>query len=203
MQNNGAHVSAHLGKLLLLKLRVKEPQKYPTAPRWRILTERLCSGSALTAAASRCGTDRGEIITQTKKKIRMFLCTECDSRHLMRIRNEQRSPLCKEPPLGRGGAVGGMQLLNSLLSTGAQQRLQQRGQRGEAFEKSCWEMEAFGRRCQTLVRSRTVLVLEAGWVCVVNFECSKMSLVSSKWYQPSQKPQKPQSEMCIIPWRIH
>lgn len=138
-----------------------------------------------------------------KKKIRMFLCTECDSRHLMRIRNEQRSPLCKEPPLGRGGAVGGMQLLNSLLSTGAQQRLQQRGQRGEAFEKSCWEMEMFGRRCQTLVRSRTVLVLEAGWVCVVNSECSKMSLVSSKWYQPSQKPQKPQSEMCIIPWRIH
>lgn len=44
-------------------------------------------------------------------------------------------------------AVGGMQLLNSLLSTGAQQRLQQRGQWGEAFQKSCWEMGTFGRRC--------------------------------------------------------
>lgn len=139
----------------------------------------------------------------------MFLSTECDSRHLNRIRKKQRSR--HQPALSQGVvvAVGGMQLLNSLLSTGAQQRLQQRGQWGKAFKKSCWEMETFGRRCLCLALVTSAgfwrlglcgkfLVLPSWEIC---HGPSKMSLVSSKWYHRPLKPTKnPKlTEMCIFP----
>lgn len=111
MQNSGAHVSALLGKLLLLQAESKRTQK--NAPlllgwlTWRVIMEWLCSGSALTA-----GTGRGEITTQIKKKNNQnILHVGCDSRHLNRIRKKQRSPLCEESPRaghepGRGGGSG-------------------------------------------------------------------------------------------------
>lgn len=79
-QNNGAHLSALLGKLLLLQVESERtPKKTPQLPgqlRWRILTEWLCSGSALMM------WDRQGGNYHSGKIIRMFLCTECDSRHL-------------------------------------------------------------------------------------------------------------------------